>query len=112
MQVLCYCPDKLNITKKTSGIKKFSYLNFKVLNCYEIDFTVFLPEIFFAFFIINIILIRMTGKNLEQNFDLLTKYSLEFIDKNNDNNSTFNKLKKIYLSDENINRENWNENIR
>ena len=116
MQALCYCPDKLNLNNNTSGIKKFSYLNFKVLYCYEIiDFTVFFPEIFFAFFIINIILIRMTGKNLEQNFDLLTKYCLEFIGKNNDNNSTFKILKELYLSDknnENINRENWNENIQ
>ena len=79
MQVLCYCPDKLNLTEKTSGIKKFSYLNFKVLKCYKIDFTVFFPEIFFAFFIINIILIILTRINFDQNYDLLTKYSLEFI---------------------------------
>ena len=36
MQALCYCPDKLNLNNNTSGIKKFSYLNFKVLYCYEI----------------------------------------------------------------------------
>jgi hypothetical protein len=83
MQVLCYCPEKFKLTEKSSGIKKFSILNFKVLECYKIDFTVFFPEIFFAFLIINIILIILTGINLDQNFDLLTKYCLEFIGRNN-----------------------------
>jgi hypothetical protein len=51
----------------------------------------------------------LTGKYLEQNFDFLTKYCLEFIGRNNNNNSTFDKLKKLYLSDKkNENNENIN----
>ena len=97
MQVLCYCPDKLNLTEKSSSIKKFKYANYYVLKCYKIDFTVFFPEIFILFFIINIILIILAEINLQQNFDSLKLYCLEFIDKNNNNKPTFKELKQLYL---------------
>ena len=63
MEVLCYCPENINLNKTSFGLiyKKFKFLNFHVLSCYKkIDLKLFFPVICIIIFILNIILIIFT----------------------------------------------------
>ena len=111
LQVICYCPIKVNMTEEpsinsvinTTNISVLGH-NFNVLKCYKLTFSYngqkynYFSELFLLLLAINISLIVIIKMNLEDNLNNLIIFCKEFIYKKNNYNNEFIKLRNNYLN--------------